>query len=93
MIERPAVMFGGLAAAQISRDFRFHRAIHRLAEIVAQQDIFGGNGGVGFEFEHPVAVAALRGEQRLGRTRNRRIEGIARGGGFFGSVAQHHAAL
>jgi hypothetical protein len=35
----------------------------RLAEVVAQKDIFGGNGGVGLKLEHPVAVAGLAPQQ------------------------------
>ena len=65
VIERPAMVEARLAAAQVGGDFGFHRGIDRLAEIMAQQDVFGGDGGVGFEFEDPVAVIALLGEQRI----------------------------
>ena len=56
-----------LDAAQIIADAGFERRIDGLAEIVPQQNIFGGNGGVGFELEQPMAVGALAGEQRVAR--------------------------
>ena len=74
-------MFARLAAAQVGCDLGFHVRIDRFAEIVAQQDVFGGNSGVGFKFEDPVAVIALLGEERVGRARNRLVEGFTRGGG------------
>ena len=62
-------MIGRLAASQVARDLRLERRIDRLAEIMAQQDIFGGDGGVGLEFEQPMAVGALcSGKRRSGAT-------------------------
>ncbi len=42
MVERPAVMRAGLDAAQIAADLGLQHRIDRLAEIMAEQDIFGG---------------------------------------------------
>ena len=71
--QRPAAVIA-LDAAQIDRDLGFKRGIDRLAEIMPQQHVFGGNGGVGFEFEHPMAVRALLREQRLRRFLNVLLE-------------------
>ena len=71
--QRPAAV-RALDAAQIDRDLGFERGIDRLAEIMPQQHIFGRNGGVGFELEHPMAVGALAGEQRLRRRFDVRFE-------------------
>ncbi len=54
-----------LDAAQIGGDAGFERGIDRFGEIMPQQDVFGRNGGVGFELEQKMAVGALAGEQRL----------------------------
>ncbi len=56
---------GALGAAQIGRDFGFEPGIDRFGEIVPQQDIFGRNGGVGFELEQKMAVGMLAGDERL----------------------------
>ena len=48
-----------LDAAQIDGDLGFQHRVDRLAEIMAQQHIFGGNRRIGFELEDPMAVAAL----------------------------------
>ena len=62
--QRPAAVIA-LDAAQIDRDFGFKRSIDRLAEIMPQQHVFGGNGRVGLEFEHPMAVGTLLRQKRL----------------------------
>jgi hypothetical protein len=62
--QRPAAVIA-LDAAQIDRDLSLQLGIERLAEIVPQQHVFGGNGGVGLELEHPMAVRALLRQQRL----------------------------
>ena len=54
--QRPAAMVA-LDAAQIDGDFGLELGVDRLAEIMAQQHIFGRDGRVGLELEHPVAVA------------------------------------
>ncbi len=64
--QRPAVVLA-LDAAQIIADAGFEHRVDRLAEVMPQQDIFGGNGGVGFKLEQPMAVGPLAGEQRLRR--------------------------
>ena len=62
--KRPAAV-RALDAAQIGGDAGFEHGIDRFAEIVAQQHVFGRNGGVGFELEQKMTVGALAGEQRL----------------------------
>ncbi len=66
--QRPAAV-RALDAAQIDGDLGFERGIDRLAQIVPQQHVFGRDGGVGLELEHPMAVGALAREQRLRRAR------------------------
>ena len=56
--QRPAAM-RALDAAQIDGDLGFERGIDRLGEIVPQQHVFGRDGGVGLELEHPMAVRPL----------------------------------
>ena len=51
-----------LQAAQIDRDLRLEGRVD-LAQEVLQDDVFGGDGGVGLELEHPVSVRALQLEQ------------------------------
>ena len=41
---------------------------------MAQQDIFGRDGGIGLELEHPMAVLALRRAERGGGARDRAFE-------------------
>ena len=55
-----------LNAAQIDGDFLLQRGVDRLAEIMAQQHIFGRDGGVRFQLEQKMPVGALRRQQRLG---------------------------
>ena len=64
MKQRPAAMLA-LDAAQIDGDLALELEVVRLAEIVAQQDVFRRDRGVGFQFEDPVAVVALPARQRL----------------------------
>ncbi len=59
-------MLRALHAAQIVADLPLELGVDRLGEMMAQQDIFGGNGAVGLELEHPMAVRALEAHQRLG---------------------------
>ena len=65
MIERPAAV-DALDAAQIGGDLGFQRGVDPLAEIVAQQHVFGRDGGVGLELEYPVAVPLLSIEECVG---------------------------
>ena len=61
-----------LDAAQIDGDLALRAALSiGFAEIMPQQDIFGRDGGVGLELEHPMAVRALQVEQRIGRRADR----------------------
>ena len=59
MHQRPAAM-GALDAAQIVGDLGFEHRVDRLAEIVPQQNVFGRDGAVGLELEHPMAVGLLQ---------------------------------
>ena len=77
--QRPAAVIA-LDTAQIARDLLFEFEIGRFAEVMHEQHVFGGNRGVGFEFVEPVAVGVLRGEQRVGGLRDRRIDLGERGG-------------
>src|SRR5580693_10123454 len=65
---------GALDAAQIDRDLLLEPGIDRLAETMPQQHVFGGNGGVGFELEHPMAFGLLVRQQRVGRGLNALVE-------------------
>ena len=64
--ERPAAMVA-LDAPQIDGDQALELEIGLLAAEMAEQHVFGRDGRVGLELEAPVAVLALRGEQRLRR--------------------------
>ena len=78
--QRPAAM-RALDAAQIDRDFLFEHGIDRLSQIMPQQHVFGRNGGVSFELEHPMAVGALARQQRIRRASNaplQRVGGVER---------------
>ena len=75
--ERPAAMIA-LHPAQIDGDQALELEVGRLAAEVPEQDVFGGNGRVRLEFEAPVAVLALRGQQRLRGARNVKLEGLGR---------------
>ena len=52
---------------QVADDLGLEHGIVRLAQEMAQQDIFGGNGGVGFELERPMAVRLLQARQGVRR--------------------------
>ena len=56
--QRPAAMIA-LDAAQIDRDLGFEHGVDRLPEVMTQQHVFGGNGRVSLELEHPMAVGTL----------------------------------
>src|SRR6266851_3137510 len=62
-----------LGAAQIACDALIELGVDR-AEIMLKQDIFGGDRGVGFEFEHPMTVIMLQRQQRLDRPRYGGVE-------------------
>ena len=75
--ERPAAVIA-LDPAQIDSDQALKLEVGRLAAEVPEQDIFGGNGRVGLEFEAPVAVLSLLGQQRLRGAGNVKLEGLRR---------------
>ncbi len=77
LVERPAMVLVRLAAAQVAADLALQLGIHRLAQIVAEQHVFGGDRGIGFQLEHPVAIVLLGVEQGGGG---------AADGGFHGSA-------
>ncbi len=62
--ERPAAM-PLLQAADEFGDLGIRRVVD-LAEIMLQQDVFGGNRRIGFELEAPMAIAILQRDQRRG---------------------------
>ena len=66
---------GALNPAQIICDLGFQHGVDGLAEIVAKQHIFGGNGGIGFQLEHPVSIRLPVAEQPLRRRRDARLQG------------------
>jgi hypothetical protein len=53
-----------LDAAQVARDLGLEREVLRFAAEMAEQHVFGGDGGVGFELETPVAVWTAFPEER-----------------------------
>ena len=65
MKQGPAAVVA-LDAAQIDADLALQREVIGFAQVVTQEDVFGRNGRVGFEFEHPVPIGALALEQGLG---------------------------
>ena len=67
--KRPAAMVA-LNAPQIDGDQSLEFEIGLFAAKVSQQHIFGRDRRIGLEFETPMAVLVLTGEQRLRRPRN-----------------------
>src|SRR5258707_12278396 len=53
--QRPAAM-DTLNPAQVIRDLGFQYGVDRLAEVMTKQDILGGNGGIGLQFEDPMPI-------------------------------------
>ena len=53
-----------LDAAQVDRDLGFERGVDRLGQIMPQQHVFGRDGRIRFELEHPMSVGPLQGKQR-----------------------------
>ena len=66
LVERPAAVVG-LAPPQIDGDLVVDRLVD-LAEEMAEQHIFRGNGRIRLEFEAPMAVLMLRGLEVRGDT-------------------------
>jgi hypothetical protein len=73
MKERPAAV-RALNAAQIDGNLSFQRGVNRFGKVMAQQDVFGRNGGVGLKLEYPMAVGLLTREYGVGRRSDRAIE-------------------
>jgi hypothetical protein len=63
--QRPAAM-RALDTAQIDADLALQVGLDAVQEVF-QQDVFGRNGGVGLQFEDPMAVGLLAAEQRIAR--------------------------
>ena len=66
---------GALNPAQVIGDLAFEHAIDGLAEVVAKQHIFRGDGAIGFQFEHQMSVRLPVAEQPLRRRRDARLQG------------------
>src|SRR5262249_34121285 len=81
--QRPAAMLT-LDAPEIDRDLRLESGVDGLAEIVPQQDIFGGNGRVRLELEDPMTVLSLNGEEGARRPLDGAIEQAGRRLGRIG---------
>jgi hypothetical protein len=80
-----------LYSAEIFGDLLLQIGVDRLAEIMAEQNILGRNGGVGLELEHPVTVGLLFLQQRVGRARDGSFERFARERGDGLGSGLHHA--
>ncbi len=63
--QRPAAVLA-LTAPEVDRDLGLQCSVDGFRQIVSQQDVFSRNGGVGLELEHPMSVAPLQCEQRVG---------------------------
>src|SRR5262249_6149347 len=77
---------GELGAVEIGGDLFFDAEPVAFAEIVLEQHVFGRDGAVRLELEHPMAVRLLLRDERLGGARDRVIERGGRGGGGAGGV-------
>jgi hypothetical protein len=73
MEQRPAAMHA-LDPAQVASQPGFQRGVGLLAEEVHHQDVFGRNGGVGFELVDPVAVGLLLFQHRAERALDRPVQ-------------------
>ena len=94
--QRPAAVLA-LDAAQVDADLALQLQVVRLAEIVAQQHVFGRDGGVGLQLEHPVAVRPAGGAagRRVARVdgARRAPDGRRRGAGESMRAASSIGAL
>lgn len=87
-----------LAPPQIDADPRLEPGIDRLAQIVPQQHVFGGDRRVGLELVDPVAIMLLLGEQALRTAYDCRFDPRTLGGiggrncGIEGIAGQHRGA-
>jgi len=82
---------GALHAAQIIGDLGFEHGIDGLAKIMAQQHVFGRNGAVGFQLEHPVPVGLPEVEQGSRRGVNAPLESGGIVWASFGTIRIHYA--
>ena len=51
-----------LGGAQVRRQLAFDGVVD-VTEKVIEQDVFGGDGGVGLEFERPMAIVVLSADE------------------------------
>ena len=86
--QRPAAM-DALNPAQVIGDLAFQHRVDRLAEIVAQQHILGGDGAIGFQFEHPVAVGLPIAQQPARRRRDTRLQSVTGPGASWFIAGMH----
>ena len=81
VVERPAAV-EALDAPQIDGNLALQLEVRILSQIMSQEHVFRGDGGVGFQFEYPVTVTLLAGKQTGGGVGDGGIEcGGVRGGG------------
>src|SRR5215813_5067824 len=71
-----------LDAAQVDRDLGFERGIDRFGQIVPQQDVFRRNGCVRLQFEYPMSIGLLQGDERAGCHLDAVVDGGRRRGRF-----------
>ena len=64
MEQRPAAVLA-LDAAQVDADLALQLQVFRLAQVVVEQHVFGRDGGVGLQLEHPVPVRPLQPQQAI----------------------------
>ena len=81
MNERPPAV-SALDSPEIDRDQALEFEIGLFAAKMPEQHVFGGDRRVGLEFEAPMAIITLLGEQRLRRAGNMALEHVQRRRGF-----------
>ena len=79
MEERPSAVLA-LNSPKVNADLALQIEVVRFTQVVAQEDVFGRNGGVCFQFEHPVPIGALACEKGLGGQIDRAIDAQERVG-------------
>jgi hypothetical protein len=78
-VEQRPTAVGILDAAQVGAELRFEHPVERVARVVREEDVLGGDRRVGFELEDPVTVGLLPREKSPGRRRDGVVETILRG--------------
>ena len=84
---------GALDAPQINPDFSLQAGIYPI-EIVLQQHVFGRNGGIRLQLEHPMPVRTLARMERRAGARHRRDQWlVVRTGRKKGIIVGHATSL